>query len=227
MSNETQALAPDLRSRLADAGFDSRVRADPPAGIRLRTPEQMESTLQAILRRHEAGQDLHVFGYGSLMWNPGIEHVEAAQARVFGWHRRFCIRSLVGRGAPETPGLMLALDRGGSCAGMVFRIPAAKVDSELRLLWRREMTWGSYEARWVRAWAGSGARAAVTFVVDRRQERYLKGLPPVDTARLIASGCGQLGTCRAYFEATVRKLRELGIRDATMEELDALLAQSR
>jgi cation transport protein ChaC len=122
---------------------------------------------------------------------------------------------------------MLALDRGGSCAGMLFRIPAAKVEHELRLLWRREMTWGSYEARWVRAWAGSDGLPAVTFVVDRRQERYLGRLPPTDTARLIATGCGQLGTCRAYFDATVRKLRELGIRDATMEELDALLAQSQ
>jgi cation transport protein ChaC len=224
MTNATGAAAPDLRSRLAGADFHERVRATAPAGIRLRTPEEMERTLQAILRDHDSSQDLHVFGYGSLMWNPGLEHAGAARARVFGWHRRFCIRSVVGRGAPETPGLMLALDRGGSCTGVVFRIPAAKVRAELALLWRREMTWGSYQARWVNASAGSAQVRAVTFVVDRGQERYLQYLPPQDTARLIATGCGQLGTCRAYFDATVGKLRELGIRDRTMEALDALLA---
>jgi glutathione-specific gamma-glutamylcyclotransferase len=226
VTNETRAVEHDLRTRLADANFHERARSTAPPGIRLRTPEEMDHTLRAILEEHEAGKDLHVFGYGSLMWNPGLEHTHLARAKVFGWHRRFCIRSLIGRGAPDTPGLMLALDRGGSCSGMVFRIEALKVWGELEILWRREMTWGSYHARWVTARLGTESVRAVTFVVDRRQERYLKPLPPQETARLIETGCGQLGTCRAYFDATMTKLRELGIKDGGMEQLDALLAGS-
>lgn len=225
--NESRAVEHDLRTRLADANFHERVRSTTPPGIRLRTPEEMGHTLRVILGEHEEGKDLHVFGYGSLMWNPGLEHSHSAPAKVFGWHRRFCIRSLIGRGAPATPGLMLALDRGGSCSGMVFRIEALKVPDELELLWRREMTWGSYNARWVTAWRGTESVRALTFVVDRGQERYLKPLPPKETARLIDTGCGHLGTCRAYFDATMAKLRELGIKDGGMEELDALLAGSR
>ncbi|HSV44350.1 MAG TPA: gamma-glutamylcyclotransferase [Ramlibacter sp.] len=119
---------------------------------------------------------------------------------------------------------MLALDAGGWCNGMLLRIPASKVRSELMLLWRREMSWGTYHARWVTARVGPAQIQALTFVVNRRHERYLKALPLNESVRLINSGKGSLGTCRAYFDATVQKLGELGelgIRDRRMEALHA------
>jgi cation transport protein ChaC len=185
----------------------------------LRTRAELDATLDAILRRHRAGTDLHVFAYGSLMWNPALEHSGVSRARVHGWHRRYCLRNFIGRGSPDEPGLMLALDSGGSCNGMLIRIPAAKVRDELTLLWRREMTTGSYDARWIRAWHDGAAVDAVTFVVNRGHDRYVRELPTEQICTLINTGKGSLGTCRAYFEATVSKLRELGIEDMHMERL--------
>lgn len=226
MTIDLGAAAQDLRNRLADKNFLARARDWVPAGVRMRTQLEMESTLREILQHREPGSDIHVFGYGSLMWNPGVEHIASFKARVHGWHRCFCLRCVIGRGTPETPGLMLAMDRGGSCNGMLVRIPADKVLEEMTLLWRREMSWGSYQARWVTAWAGAVPIRAVTFVVNRRHERYIRGLNPQQAARLIDTGYGRLGTCRAYFDATMLRLRELGIRDRGMEELEARLGSA-
>jgi glutathione-specific gamma-glutamylcyclotransferase len=221
--SESQVAASELRQLLLGENYIAKVAQRAPAGLRLRTPVELESTLQAILRRHEPARDLYVFCYGSLMWNPALEHSGQFKARIHGRHRSFCLRNLIGRGAPERPGLMLALDRGGSCNGTILRIPASKVEDELRLLWRREMVWGSYEACWVTAWAGADPVEAVTFVVRRSHERYVGDLSPQQAARLINTGAGSLGTCRAYFDSTLQKLRELGIRDRRMEHLDAIV----
>jgi cation transport protein ChaC len=211
--------AESTRARLRDADMLSALRANAPAGMTLRTDAELEASLQRILLEHDHTTDLHVFGYGSLMWNPALDHTQAHPARVHGWHRSFCLRSFVGRGSVLEPGLMLALDRGGACHGMVFRIPAAKVRDELRLLWRREMSWGSSDARWVSASIGSETRRALTFVVRRANERYARRLPVEQIAQMIRTGRGSLGTCRSYFEATLEKLEAIGIKDAGMERI--------
>ena len=226
MTNELAAAAQELRKRLADSNFLALVRATAPAGVHLRTQVEMDRTLHEALRQHEPGRDIHVFGYGSLMWNPGVVHTAWLKGKVHGWHRSFCLRSVIGRGTPETPGMMLALDRGGACNGMLIRIPADQVQDELTLLWRREMSWGSYQARWVTARADAVPIRALTFVVDRRHERYVNGLDLQEVARLIDTGSGRLGTCRAYFDATMQKLRELGIEDRGMEQLEARLRRA-
>jgi cation transport protein ChaC len=223
MPQELEAAELGLRQRLADHEFLANARASAPAGFRMRTHEEFTETLDRMLRRHQAGDPIHVFAYGSLMWNPALQHDRQFRARIYGWHRRFCIRNLVGRGAPECPGLILGLDKGGSCNGMLLRIPGPEVDDELALLWRREMTWGTYNARWVTAWVDSFAVPALTFVVDRRHERYAANLTPQEAAQLINTGRGALGTSRGYFDATLQKLRDLGIRDQTMERLDEVV----
>ncbi|HEY9029030.1 MAG TPA: gamma-glutamylcyclotransferase [Burkholderiaceae bacterium] len=207
------------RRRLAEGTFVAALRAGSPAGVRLRSDAELEASRAAALSDLPPGADLHVFGYGSLMWNPALDVADARPARVHGWHRRFCLRLLIGRGTLQEPGAMLALDRGGVCRGMLYRIDAAKVEAETRLLWRREMLAGSYRAQWVRAHAGSEAVTALTFVTHRRHDRYI-GDHPVDTvARLIRTGRGPLGTSRAYFDATVQTLEQLGIRDRGIERL--------
>src|ERR1700712_3881693 len=139
------------RDRLRDGSFQAALRAAAPPGTVFRSDAELATSLAETLRQHPAGEDVWVFGYGSLMWNPAVNHVESSRADVRGWCRRFCIRTYAGRGAPGTPGLMLALDRGGAWRGPAFRTPAADVAEELGLLWRREMVGGSYCARWVRA----------------------------------------------------------------------------
>jgi cation transport protein ChaC len=212
------------RARWRDAATLSALRASAPAGMSLRSDAELEASLEHILLEHDDATDLHVFAYGSLMWNPALEYTQAQLARIHGWHRSFCLRSLLGRGSVGEPGLMLALDRGGACHGMLFRIPKAKVRDELSLLWRREMTWGSYDARWVTASVGRETRRALTFVVRRANERYVRQLPVEQIAHLIKTGRGSLGTCRSYFDATLEKLEAFGIKDAGMERIRLALA---
>ena len=94
------------------------------------------------------GEDFWVFGYGSLMWHPGFPHVEVRLAVLHGYHRRFCVYSHRYRGTPERPGLVLGLDRGGSCRGLAFRVPAAESAEVIDYLYEREMITGVYIPRW-------------------------------------------------------------------------------
>ncbi|CAN7483745.1 gamma-glutamylcyclotransferase [Variovorax sp. LjRoot290] len=209
------------REELLDDAFMAKVYAQLPADARLRTVEELEASIDTILSQHERDAAVLVFGYGSLMWNPALNHADVRPAKVHGWHRSFCLRSIIGRGSPERPGLMLALDRGGACHGMLLQIDARKVRDELRVLWRREMLTEIYEPRWVTAHICSAPVRAITFTVNRSHPRYTKGLPIQEMARMINTGAGSLGTCREYFDATVQKLAALGIRDAGMERLRA------
>jgi cation transport protein ChaC len=207
------------RERLAKGILLESVRADAPPGVRVRTDAELAASLEETLRHHQAHDDLHVFGCGSLMWNPALDAAQATPACVHGWHRRFCLRMLFGRGTAETPGAMLALDRGGACHGLLFRIAAAKARAEAQLLWRREMLAGSYDARWVRVRAGGATLRAIAFVANRQHERYIGGQPVAHIAHLIRTGRGSLGTSRAYFDRTVRALEQLGVRDRGIERL--------
>jgi len=211
------------RQRLRDGTLLAALRADPPAGMRLRSDAEMQALLERTLQQHDAAHDLHVFAYGSLMWNPALEHTHALKAHVAGWHRRFCLRLFLGRGSPQRPGLMLALDRGGSCYGVALRIPAHKVRDELHLLWRREMFSGAYDARWVTARADGRVLRALTFVALRGHERYARNLSDEQVAHMIRTGQGTLGTCQDYFEATLAALASMGVRDAGMERIRSAL----
>src|SRR5271169_4697712 len=133
---------------------------------------EIAASLQAILATHPPGQDVWLFGYGSLMWNPAMHFAESRPGRVRGWHRSYCLWAHMGRGSPEVPGLMLALDRGGSSTGMLFRFPAATARAELMLPWRREMFTGTYVARWVRVDSEGGPVRAASFVANRAYPRY-------------------------------------------------------
>jgi cation transport protein ChaC len=209
------------REGLLDEAFLARLYARLPAGAQLRTAGELEASMDSMLAGHAEGEAVHVFGYGSLMWNPACDHAGARPATVHGWHRSFCLRSIVGRGSPEQPGLMLALDRGGACHGMLLCIEAPKARDELRVLWRREMMTGIYDARWVTARAGGTAVRAITFAANRAHPRYVRGLAVEEMARMINSGAGSLGSCREYFDSVLEHLAALGVRDAGMERLRA------
>ena len=119
----------------------------------------------------------------------------------------------------ERPGLMLALDRGGACRGIAFRIRAADLREELLLVWRREMLGGAYLARWVKLRTQDGPVRAVTFVVNRAFPRYAPALTEAEVAERIATAQGELGSCAEYFEQTVEHLHALGLRDAGLERI--------
>jgi cation transport protein ChaC len=209
------------RESLLDGSLRARVReaAGVNLAMNLRSEAEMTALLETTLAAHDPAQDFYVFGYGSLIWNPAFEYIEKRAALLRGWHRRFCLKMLLGRGTPETPGLMLALDHGGACKGVAFRVEPAKIRQELGVLWQREMWGGAYNARWVTLATEQGPIRAVTFVINRRHPRYMPELNVEQTAAMIATGCGYLGSCREYLENTISHLSALGLRDAGLERI--------
>ncbi|MBM3572043.1 MAG: gamma-glutamylcyclotransferase [Alphaproteobacteria bacterium] len=164
-----------------------------------------------------------IFGYGSLMWNPGFEPVDTRPALLRGYHRRFCIYSHGYRGTPERPGLVLGLDRGGSCRGMAFRLPRRGRRRVLAYLWEREMTTLVYTPRIVTIDFKGAKRPnrvqARAFVVNRDHRQYTGRLSAPETARLIVQGVGRRGACVEYLANTVKHLEELGIVEGPLHQL--------
>jgi len=222
------------REALADGSMLARVRAMRMPDMVVRTDAEIEASLDAALADRarlfpddaRRTGDVWVFGFGSLMWNPAFAYAERRLGTVAGWHRRFCLWVPLGRGTPANPGLMLALDRGGTCRGVAFRVPAREARDELLLVWRREMFGPAYLARWVRVRIGEASVPAVTFVANRAGPRYAGRIGDAEAARHIASAAGALGTCREYLEGTLGHLAELGIRDSGMDRIARLLPAS-
>lgn len=181
--------------------------------------DERERLRQRTLDRLGGGESLWVFGYGSLMWNPAVELAETRSGLLHGYHRQFCLRTPIGRGTPERPGLMLALERGGACRGVVMRIAPDKVDSESRVIWLREMLSGAYRAAWVRVRTDRGVVPAVTFVINRAHEQYAGRVPMEEMVRALATAEGRLGRARDYLHNLVLHLDELGIADGPMHRL--------
>ncbi len=171
------------------------------------------------------GDGVWVFGYGSLIWNPAFHYAEKRTGTIHGFHRRYCLWTPIGRGTHDFPGLMLGLERGGSCRGVAFRIEAAKVGSELDIIWRREMVSGAYAPHWVTVRGDGGTVRAIAFVINHAHARYAGLLPEAEVAGIIAQAEGGLGRCCDYLFNTVAHLDELGIGDRPLSRLAAQVSQ--
>lgn len=196
--------------------IEAQAGSDP---VRLLTDEEREASIRRTLACRPDGGDVWVFAYGSLIWNPAIHVRDRIDARLVGWHRRYCLWSTLGRGTPDCPGLMLGLEKGGSCRGAAYRIAAADVPTELDILWRREMVSGSYVPRWTRARTPAGEVSAIAFTINRDHPRYAGLLDDEQVAAVVARAAGPLGTCREYLDNTVEHLRAMGIRDGRLERI--------
>jgi cation transport protein ChaC len=162
--------------------------------------------------------DLWVFGYGSLMWRPGFDAVEAVPARLSGYHRALCVHSFVHRGTRERSGLVLGLDRGGSCRGMAFRVEAENRDAVMAYLRERELVTHVYLERMLDVSLEDGRKVrAVTYVVDRAHPQYAPGLSVMDAAQIVAGACGESGSNPDYVINTVQHLRQMTIHDERLE----------
>jgi glutathione-specific gamma-glutamylcyclotransferase len=175
----------------------------------------------------QRAKDLWVFGYGSLMWRPGFDYEESALAFVQGYHRALCIFSHVHRGTPERPGLVLGLDRGGSCQGVVFRVAADRREATLAYLRERELVTAVYLEKMVTARFAEGSSVqAIAYVVDRSHYQYAGRLPAHKMAQLIASARGASGENPDYVRNTYEHLLACGICDeklaAVTRALDAV-----
>jgi cation transport protein ChaC len=171
-------------------------------------------------------QDLWVFGYGSLMWRPGFAHAERRLARLAGWRRRFCLKSIHYRGTPEAPGLVLGLDAdpAGWCDGVAFRVAAPEAAAVHAYLRERELVSYAYrETRLPVALAEGPTVQALAYVIDPDHPQYAGVLPPEAQAAIIASAAGPMGSNAEYLENTAAHLAGLGLADAEIDALRALV----
>ena len=165
------------------------------------------------------GGDFWVFGYGSLMWDPGFDHTAAEPALLHGFHRSFCMYSKRHRGTPARPGLVLALDWGGCCRGMAFRVARNEANPVLDYLWDREMVRYAYLPRAVQVTVDGARVPGITFVADRRHESYAGRLAPAAAAAVIRKAHGGRGSNRDYLVSTIEHLRVFGITAGPIHEL--------
>ncbi len=224
---------PALRARIRHAD-DSELRVTPevlclwdarareqgrPENWRL-SDQELEHTRLALLKQRDSAQALWIYAYGSLMWDPGFHFDEVRFADLAGHRRRFLFRTTLGRGSPETPGLMLSLEPGPDvCRGLVFRVRADCADLESACLWRREMIRGSYRPAWLAVDTPQGAVTALVFAANPTHPDHVGELPLSQTAAMIAGASGVIGSNRQYLEQLAEQLDELGIADLYLREL--------
>lgn len=198
----------------------------PSPGFALLTDEDHVERRDALLSSLPKGQDLWLFAYGSLIWKPACDVDGQRQALLRGWHRRFCIRLVRYRGTVDCPGLMMALDRGGACRGVVQRIPARHAAERLELLLRREMSVkpASNLPIWVTVESEGHKQRAITFAMNRKGPTYAGGHSLEETADILARACGHWGTGAEYLMHTVAHLEDLGIHDRYLWRLQEMVA---
>jgi len=167
--------------------------------------------------------DLWVFGYGSVMWRPGFEHLDRRAGRVHGYHRSLCVWSWVHRGTQTRPGLVLGLDIGGSCHGIAYRIAADDKAAVADYLYRRELVTDGYEAILHRVYLDGGAVNALTFRANRRHPQYAGKLDHGAAAETVRRAQGVSGANPDYVASAVKELQAMGIDDHALHRINALV----
>ena len=195
----------------------------PPRDAKPLSPTELLAALRAALDPWEAGTPFWIFGYGSLMWNPSFTFDARHVALVRGYHRSFRVWSRINRGTPDNPGLVLTLERGGSCRGLVYRIAADRVQEEMQGIWKREMTYGSYCPKWLNCEVGDAKIRALAFTVNRECSGYAGAIPEDVMVEALASAKGRYGPAHDYLFKTTETLHAHGIRDERVEALAGLV----
>ena len=221
------------RETLASNAVQKLVRARGDDRTLLSDDELLASRRRLIADDYSG--DIWVFAYGSLLWNPVIDISAEKMGRIYGYHRRFCLKTEVGRGSPGDPGLVLGLDHGGSCTGMALKIGSDNPVHELDLLWRREMLNSSYQPRMVRFFGdhdhdhqpAEQGFPVISFVMNRDHHSYITDIDMETKARMIATASGFAGPCQDYLIETHKALAALNITDHYINTLyEAMLKYS-
>lgn len=169
---------------------------------------------------------LQIFAYGSLVWKPQAGFTPIGKARAHGWHRSYCLNLTTFRATPDQPGLMLALDRGGCCDGILLRADDGMGADGVESLLRREIAYTEDVpfVRWITVRNGGRKVRALTSYVAPRGDGLAVHLPVEEQVRRIARAAGSAGSCAAYLHNTVVKLMEHGIDDGYLWNLQARVA---
>lgn len=195
--------------------------ADRPRPLRDPAPLLELVRLQWRQQRAAGGPaaDLWVFGYASLIWRPEFATTESHPTRVHGWHRALKMWSRINRGTPAEPGLVFALLAGGSCRGVVYRVPHREAEAVLQALWEREMPTGVYDPRWLPCATPHGHVAALAFTLSRRSPSFTGELPADKVRHILRHASGRYGSTLDYARRTDDCLRAHGIRDRALARM--------
>ncbi|HZP89249.1 MAG TPA: gamma-glutamylcyclotransferase [Burkholderiales bacterium] len=213
------------RDVLVEDGVRNAVRAAG-RGHLLLSDEALAQSISELLAARDPQQPVWIFAYGSLIWNPTFHFTQRIVARLSGYHRGFYLWSRVNRGTPEVPGLVLGLDRGGSCIGFAYRLDESTLADEMNLIWRREMIAGTYCPRWMKLQTPQGVRRAIAFIVDRSKPGYAGRMSDERILEVIGRAHGHYGSCRDYLLSTAASLAEHGIEDRKLTQLAKMLLAS-
>jgi cation transport protein ChaC len=181
--------------------------------------EERTRNLEQWLAHWNGRDPVHVFAYGSLIWNPAMHCEVRGPGRLFGRHRRMALRSMFGRGTPEFPGLMLTLLPGGCCEGLVLTLDASVVREELGLLWRREMVSGSYRPSRFRVCTAEGPLQCLVFDRNPDHPSFVGPLGFEQELHILSQAVGPLGPNRDYVFQTVEALEAWKLTDVRMMRL--------
>lgn len=198
----------------------------PEPGTTDHTDAEFDAIVETLLSEYKP-DELWIFAYGSLIWNPEFEYLESRSATARGWHRSFCLKLTRWRGTRELPALMLALDRGGSCKGLAYRLPKEDHFGQLGLLMRREIDANppTNVPRWITVKTEGGPVQALAFVAAPDGRAYAGKLPLEQVAHVLARAAGHWGSCAQYLFRTVTMLEASGIRDRNIWRIQSLVAQ--
>lgn len=219
MVDQTKKPFSITRSTLKDWRIAFLARERDGVNSSVATENQLLESRRQFIADNADCSDFWVFGYGSLIYNPIIKHRKRVIASIYGFHRRFCLWTKIGRGSPEYPGLVLSLDYGGSCKGLAFQLYQKNAIAELDLLWRREMLTLSYQPRLLSLHTNLGIKRGLAFVANPTCSAFAHRMPFEATVDVVANAVGFNGTCRDYLYDTVKGLQTCGIRDRQLEKL--------
>lgn len=189
------------------------------------TEPQYDAHLRAFLAERPSGP-VGVFAYGSLIWKPVFAPAATCRATAIGWQRAFTLRQMRFRGTPDFPGLMMQIDRGGTCEGMIQTITEGAEWETLSALWRREMTIRppSNLPRWIEVEAEGALRPVIAFTANPESPNYAGNLPFEEVAACLSEACGHWGSGADYLLQTVRALEAAGIQDPALWALQDRVA---
>jgi cation transport protein ChaC len=191
------------------------------------TTEELLQARRKIIPDKGIGEDIYIFAYGSLLWNPTVDYEDEFLAKVYGFHRSFCMKTNLGRGSFKNPGLMLGLDKGGSCRGSAFKLRNSEAIKNIDILFRREMVTGAYKPKLLKTILVNGRKVlSLAFTVDKKHKNYFQDKEIQTKAKMISNAHGFLGTCEEYFQNTLESLSELNIVDSEMTAISNYLKKN-
>jgi cation transport protein ChaC len=222
MAKRIMSLTPELVARC------HRVVEDPGPSpdVSYLDDDDYAAMVETVLANHDPDAPIWLFAYGSLIWKPEVPHEEERVATAHGWRRSFCLKLTRWRGTVDRPGLMMGLDRGGSCRGLTLRLPLGDSRVQLQKLFRREMTAkpSTYTPRWMKLSTQNGPIRGLGFVINRKGRAYAGPLADEEVAATLADACGHWGSGADYLHNAVTHLEKHGIHDRHLWRLQELVA---